>query len=321
MRQFPDEENRVEQVSNDLARKFEFAERIFGYWLETPKDKWLSKSSLPHNVKHVAMMLNVQAIRQFRSIVIECRNVEAISANIVARSLYETVVALLFILKPHVRIVTMPDTDKAGNQKKDSDGELKYIARPLRKKEKGKSPSRELRANLYLGKALVSAPRFFDRMGAIPGVKRFGKTKAAATRKLTAGLRKEYKQLVGQEWWSVLKHSSWYSGLGVEALTKLVDRSGTLDRWYQTIYRAQSDIAHAADAGIHAECTDNGILRPRFLSSNDEVCGALQEAVAFLLICINSCQKYIGFGAGVGMAVHGFLDEFHRVFLHSADRP
>jgi Family of unknown function (DUF5677) len=322
MRLFPGEEDRIDEVSRHLATELEFADRLYRFWVEAPKDKWLNKSSLPETSKHLAMLLNIQVYRQFRSIVEDCRRAEAFCGNIVARSLFETTLGMLFILKPHLRIATGPFV-KNGIQRTDGDGSLKYCARPLKKREVAKGcPSRELRANIYLAHSLISGPLLFKRMAAIPRMKRLGKAKAAAVDELTADLQTAYRDKIGEEWWSVIHrapHS--YSGLGVETLAGVVDRSHILVRWYETVYRAQSDIVHAADALNHGHIAEDGIFQGRYLSSDEEVCGAVQEAVMFLLICMNTCQKYISFGSGVEMALNGFLDEFHRVFPESSEQP
>jgi Family of unknown function (DUF5677) len=311
IREFPDENERVHDLESNLARQFEFAERFYRFWLERPKDRWLSRSNLPENSLHLAMLLNIQACRQFRSMVEECRRGEAFCANIIARSLYETTLALLFVLKPRVRIVVEPDTKRRTHP----DGSLKYSVRPLRKKEKASNiPSRELRADLYVAHSVISGPAFFERMGTIPKLKRFGKQRARRVRELTAPNAKEFQRRVGPEWWSALRITHSYSGLGVEQLTSVVDSAGALTGWYQTVYRAQCSLVHGNEALLHGQAGADGMMRAQWFSTDNEVCGALHEACLFLLVCVNTFQRYIGLGTGMASAQDGFFKECTRVF-------
>src|SRR5687768_17099656 len=80
---FPDEADRTAQAHANLQVPFEFANRLYNFWLMRPKDRSIDRSGLPGHVLHLAMMLNIQACRQFRSVVEECRRCEAVCASIV----------------------------------------------------------------------------------------------------------------------------------------------------------------------------------------------------------------------------------------------
>src|SRR5262245_34749953 len=94
MRPFSDEAERSAQVATELEPFFNVAEALHNSWLTHAKDEWLRKSKLQRQALNVAVMLDVQASRLFRSVIEECRRCEAYGANIISRSLFETVLAI-----------------------------------------------------------------------------------------------------------------------------------------------------------------------------------------------------------------------------------
>jgi hypothetical protein len=304
------EEERIEEVLLLLSKQFEFAERLYQYWRLSRKRVSVPVSRLPGQVSDLAMLLNVQACRQFRSIVEECRRCDAFCGGILARSLYETTLALLFVLKPHVRILLEPILDRQGQHDRDGNGVLRYRAQTSKKLKSKNYPSRELRASIYLSHAAFSNPRLFQKMSVLPGMKRFGKSSLA---KLNAQTVANFEQRVGPEWAYVLRHSPFtYSGLGVVELTKVLHKA--LNHWYQTIYHVHSDMAHGADALRHGELRDDGSIAPVFVSPIDEVLGTLQASVALFRVCMWVCQHHIGFGTGTETALHAFSKEYEQIF-------
>src|SRR5947207_2628309 len=99
---FPGEEARLAELGTTLARPFDLAEAIYNSWLTHEKDKWVRQSKLPYVSVMLAMLLNVQACRMYRSVVELCRRGEALNAAILARTLFETVLGEVFILARRV---------------------------------------------------------------------------------------------------------------------------------------------------------------------------------------------------------------------------
>jgi len=99
MRDFPQTEQRTDAVRRQFSEELEFASRMFSYWMDEPKDRWLEESPLPPIVTHFLRLVDVQVCRQFRSIILLCQNGEAMNASVIARSLYETVLVGYFLLK------------------------------------------------------------------------------------------------------------------------------------------------------------------------------------------------------------------------------
>jgi hypothetical protein len=237
-------------------------------------------------------------------------------ANILARSLFETALATLFILRPHVPVVVAPSLEKGGTPKMEKDGVTPvYSARARGRKTKAlKCANRELRANLYYLHSILSEPKLFQRMADIPGVKRYGKAATKRIEKAFRPLVDQRKTDIGCKWWSVLNnHPHTYSGLNVAEMAKTLSRA--LDRWYRTIYHVQSGVAHSAST-LNClrldEITDS--VLPNFFSHVDETRGVLNAGVAVFLICIGTWQNHIPFSGGTKMVVESLITEFHRVF-------
>src|SRR6266404_7181569 len=123
MHLFPGEERRSVEAQKNIEHLLNVAEALHNFWLDHPKDMWLERSTLPHRVVNLAAVLDVQASRQFRSVIEECRRCEASNANIVARSLFETVLAIRFVLaKKQLRMAIEQTKDKVGAPKFTSSG-------------------------------------------------------------------------------------------------------------------------------------------------------------------------------------------------------
>src|ERR1700722_11057442 len=138
MRSFPDEAEQSSEMRQKLAPYFDLAERIHNFWLTHSRTEWLSKSILPSIVLNVATMLDIQIMRQFRSVIEECLRCEAYNANIIARSMFETVMAQRFVLAKRLCIVVEQKTDKKGCPEYYDDGSPIYRARIPSKKARPK---------------------------------------------------------------------------------------------------------------------------------------------------------------------------------------
>jgi hypothetical protein len=97
--------------SADVDRKFKvylkLASLMLSTWLRRPYQAALDNSKLDVRVRNLSILLDVQACRQFRSIIALCQIGESQNADIIARSLFETVIATNFIFEP-IAIVVEP---------------------------------------------------------------------------------------------------------------------------------------------------------------------------------------------------------------------
>lgn len=308
---FPGEEELSNDVHRFLATEFDFARRLYGYWVTHPKDIWLSKSTLPGHTLDLAMILNVQLYRQFRSVYEECSRCEAFCGSIVSRSLFETVIALLFALKPRVNIIVEPVMQN-GAQIQTASGVPKWRAKPTSAKSpRGKSNylSREMRAHMYFAHVAFSDDTWSRKSKRKPGLKRFG---SIVARNVSPAIITHFENLIGPQWTYILKDSHGYSGLSLATLVSVLDKR--LLRWYETIYHFQSRMVHANDAMRHVKDNAHGKIEPVCLSSHIEVSATMQTAITMFLIAMILMHGEIGFGPGMGMAVDGFKKEFAQVF-------
>src|SRR4051812_47738043 len=109
MLEFANTERRTEDIHGQYHAEFEIAARMFSVWMNRTWSRSLSRSELPVQTLYLSMLLNVQVCRQYRTIVELCKTCEAHNASIVARSLFETVLAAYFLLAPQFRIVVEPE--------------------------------------------------------------------------------------------------------------------------------------------------------------------------------------------------------------------
>jgi len=170
MRELPLEQKRSAEVQKNLASAFDLAEAMFNFWLVQEKDHWIGKSTARPLAIHLAMMLDVQACRLFRSVIEQCRRCEGFSASILSRSLFETILGDAFLLMERVRIIVEPKGPVG------TPDALKFHAKVLSKgvkRSRKHELSREFRANLYLAHAFFQdQERGIERVSKFPGNKR-----------------------------------------------------------------------------------------------------------------------------------------------------
>lgn len=213
---FPNEEERTVEIQEKLREQFEYCEQIYRYWFEAEKDHWAEQANLDSRICVMIGVLHVQSFRLFRSIVEQCRRGEAFGARIHGRSLFETVAALLFIMKPTVCIRLEPIL-RNGVRKFDSDGRpaTKAIAIPRKQSVAKDRLSREMRSLLYMGHSFIENQEFLRRCENTDGLKT-----------LRRGIRAEVNPAeiakiesdIGLEWSYVLRNPPFsYSGLKNQA--------------------------------------------------------------------------------------------------------
>ena len=312
MMHFPNESEQVAQVHQALGDHLGHADRLLRFWLKCEKDKWLDRSTLPGIVQDLAMLLNIQACRQFRSVIEECRRSEGFCGSILSRSLFETVLAQQFTLSPAVCIVVAPELDSAKKPKVDQNGLTKYVAKVPPKRHKNVPAdwlSQEFRAWLYFAHAAFDDERRATKVAGMKGRKRQGKV---LQKKIDPKQQASLEARIGVEWTYILRHGKGgYSGLSVADLCQVLHPQ--VFEWYKTIYDFQSGIVHAADALRHIDVS-NGKARPAFYSPVNEILGALQTAVSMFITNIAFLQNEIGFGSCVETAYAAFVKEFTELY-------
>jgi Family of unknown function (DUF5677) len=302
---FPDEESRAIEARVNLKDEFEFIERAHRFWLYREKDEWLQQSRLPARVIHLAMLLNVQAMRQVRSVVEECNRCEAFGALIAARGLYETVLALQFLLKRKVGVEVVTKT--AGN------GTKRYSVRARSSKSKKGTVrwlSRDFRARLYFSHGVFECKRLGQQCKSRSVLRGFSRAAGTADEKrLVAECEKD----IGDEWSFILTKSHSYSGFNIADLARFIGRRH-LYPWYLSIYNLQSRLQHATDALHHGKPNSRGGITALYLGTNEQISAALYIVACLLLVNIATLQINIGFGSTVETIFAEFQREFHAIF-------
>lgn len=104
MQSFPGEEGRTAQVQFNLRDQFVFVRRVLQCFADLEMDPWFRRAEVEHDVAKSVLMLQAQVCRLYRSIYEECGRAEAFCARLPLRSMYESVMAMDFILRPEVCI-------------------------------------------------------------------------------------------------------------------------------------------------------------------------------------------------------------------------
>ena len=310
MQQFPDESGRSEEVQRKLVEAFDFAEALLNFWLRHDKNGHYARSNLPRQCLILAIGLDVQGCRLFRSVIDDCRRCEAYTASILARSLYETVLGTAFVLAKRVHIVVEP-VMSGGKPKVTPEGAVMYCAK-LPYKAAGKTPknwlSRDLRGKLYLAHSYFeNEETAIERLGRIPGQKRNMKK---AKKSIDPTLAIDYEKAIGPEWTYILRNHRSYSGLSVANLAKVLHRQ--LHLWYETVYYFQSRDAHGSDALRHVDNTEDTVTAV-YLSSDWEVYQALRTAIGMFFANMHILHENIGFGSGVDSGFHSLKRKFKQL--------
>jgi hypothetical protein len=306
----PDEPQLMQEIQLKLGTLFDHADRLYSHWQTQGKNEWLNKSKLSANVIDLSMALNVQACRLYRSLVELAQRGDAYSANILSRALFETLLATGFILKPSLNIYPTHEIDKG---KVRMDGADKRCVVTTKKTEKLASmPSRDKRALMYVSFSHFNSTRLANKLSKVRGLKRAGHrvTKAwtvSDPREQLEFHRKLRKQL-GDEWYMVIKHARYYSGMNVANLAKLLG----FEHWYISVYHVQSNMVHGSDGAQHIDF-DGTTSSPKYLSSLSEISSAVSSASSLFLACLVYMHKYIGFGSNNETALHGLNEELNSI--------
>lgn len=294
---FPDEATKSAAVQADHAKAFELAEQMLDYWVALSKGA-LTDSTLPAHAVELALIMDIQAIRQFRTALEECKRCEASCAAIIARSLFETAMALMFVLKTDVRIKLVADV---------KNGNTKYRAQPS--KDEADLLSVETRANLYLLHVAYDSRRMLEKFANV-SKKTGGDVAAPLDPENEAAItRREVSLPLG--WADTLKQKKKYSGLRIDELAGALDDGFAL--WYEAVYGDQCRIVHGSDALQHAD-EDGEQIVPLFHSPSEDVGRVLMVSLFLFRVCVSTLEEYVGFGPDVKAAVERFGTRYDELY-------
>lgn len=306
MYRFVGELERSAELQNNLADLFDLAESVFNFWLRQDKENW--KARIPNESANLALVLDVQACRLFRSVIEDCSRSEGFTASILARTLFETTLCAAFVLKKDVRIIVEPIAK--GNPP--GGAPTKYVAKLKSKHTKRTRKhllSREFRAKLvFAHDYFLLVDRGFASVSKFPGLyQRARQFKKGIDPKVTA----EYEQEIGPAWCYILRRSDNLAGLAVKELAKALHK-GFLN-WYETIYHFQSRAVHGFDLLKHVDISDGVNLKASFLSTDRHVHESLWAATGMFLTHVQILHQNIDFGTEVDLALHSLKRKFKRI--------
>jgi len=236
MLKFPNEENHSIHLRSAIQSQFDLAERAYSYWLKRPENSYLLESAqtlwsknvnVPLSTIRVAMTLNVQMCRLFRSIVDESSRLESFCANILTRSLYETILLLDYILRDEVVVFISPimieDPINKGQKKQKEEDNIKlFMAKPSSKRSDDTRVvlRRKQRANFYLAHDYLNRKQQTELLAKTPGMENVAKQRMDEDDPL---LLQKIRDVIGDTWYSILKHAGYCSGLSVQDLVSVLD--------------------------------------------------------------------------------------------------
>jgi Family of unknown function (DUF5677) len=297
----------VPSAQADLGPEFDFAERLYRFWIRRYCSE-LERSDLPPRVISVGVLLTTQACRLYRSIIVECRRSEGLCANLLARSLYETLISLRFVLKRSLRIIVAPSSPRT----------VTYSARAPSRNNRAignAALTREHRASLYLLHVQFESERLLRKCGATPRSKRALRLKRLRSDPAAQRARAAMQQFVGPEWLYVLSHEPHtYSGLSIESLARLVGPTRKLGQWYAGHYHIETGKIHAAAVHRLTKTGSDGGIEFSLHSPVDEIRGTIQIAAAMLLACMATVQNEVRRAASLGAILEAIEKDFHRIF-------
>lgn len=220
-----------EQTSKRTIRRrypedFEYSERLLAAAHKLHGllcDKGVRPSQ--NHAKCVAVGLWMKMCKQHRSILVLCELGLVEDAEIIARSLFESMVQTFFVVKRNVRLrrgwQNTPERPRGGF-------------------------SMEFRAKLYLARDALNEQKRLNVWKNKPGLKKAAHRISQAV----AGMVQDAESFLGAPWmaWLRDKRRS-FEAFKVETMSHNLG----LSRWYDAVYRVQSTIAHAGDAVNHLD--------------------------------------------------------------------
>jgi hypothetical protein len=219
---------------------------------------------------YLSMGLYAKGCKQLRSIIHLCMIGLTDEAEVISRSLFETILALEFLVRSRVTL------KESGNK----------VSVP-----KGKPLTTPFRTQLYLAHVAFEDERRLKEFKKTRGLKRYAKylgspgsiTKAADTA----------RNAIGPEWTSRVAGAKKYGGVTVRSLA---ESFGVLS-FYLAVYSKQSGAAHGADALAHFNVRKAGEpFTLKLLSDLDGVGGVLVRSASIFLASIETVNKRLGLG-------------------------
>lgn len=257
----------------------------------------LFDGNLPARSAKVAAALNVRACRQYKSSLSLLEDAQAENAAVIVRSMFETVLAMEFVLRERF---TPFEFDKTGKRTR-----LTVDA--------GVRLTRDVRSAMYLGYASMQQQRIGSRHKRRPGMKRIA---AKMLRAIDPRIMKDVEHEIGPKWRQKLEKAPTYSGLSIANLARSLGRP--FANWYHLVYPFQSDHVHASDPSEYIDLGADGEISERWRSHPRKIIGTLETSIAMLSATMSTFDRHVDMGVAIRTAIDGFHNRYQELLDDSA---
>lgn len=284
----------VSSMADPLAERLNFCKRLLKGWKSIAYDRKIAAAELEPLVKLIAVALKIKANRQFQTVIELCERNEAEDAMVIARCMFDNLLAFLFITRPSIRLRQFT---KKGVQ-------------PL----VAKNPNRLFRTRLYTAYCEISDQERYQRLLNHP---KFAKAASWCKPLVDPTIEAGWEKQLGKAWIDRIKnHPFTYSGLSIRSLANSLG-TGT-GYYYDLAYPIQSDAVHAADALNYVE-NINGVITSRLESLPHRTLGALEMASLMYLGFATEVSKRFNFGISGNTLIRNLYKE-HKQLLRAKNK-
>jgi hypothetical protein len=279
----PNEEDAVrDEVKATLADELDACWRLLDTGVHLPIDNAKNGSKISPLIHNVAVPLFVKACGQFRAAIALAQLARTKEVDVLNRCLFETVLALQFILRRRVTLCRVSEVPNAT-------GKTRIRRMPL--ETHGKTLTSDFRAAMYVVHVANQAQRMADTCSR----SRWFRHEAKLYRALASNpLVDECRTEIGADWVERLRKKKSYSGVTIRDLAHSFDPS--FRQWYDLVYSRQSQTVHAADAMQFVDVTESESLKSKWHSSPDEVKHSLYISHQLFKIAMSVLHRRFDFG-------------------------
>lgn len=276
--------------------------RLWKAWNHVAVDRrWPAPGVGPWEIVAVKA-LTMQLWRQANSLANECAKSEAMVGDSISRSLFETVLAIRFIINPAVRLCIRYKTDNHGKKTRGKDGRVNYHVEKMtggnKRPRRPANLANEFRAKLFLAFIELQDEIYADSKAGIPelaaSVAQIRQSIATAKRFWKSQGLTGFASSVSAPWRRVLRKQGSYAGLNIHALSELLGQD--LNLYYDTIYHFQSRSVHGTATLTHV-IGENAAGEPTLLfdSPPAAVRLTLETGLSLLMDTVRMMSERFGF--------------------------
>ena len=279
MIEFPGEDSFVQEIKENCGKQFDFARRCLQLGLKI--NKIPEKCEISHLVVKSIVGLNINNCRLYRTAIELCQRGEIVGASIILRVMFESVLAIKFILEPNIQS-------------------------PFEKTD------REFRAKLYGVQLGLARKRLFENLESDKsGLDKIG----IQLDKSDLDFEQECKKIIGEEWFERIKKKPPFKkyGFNFEQLSEIL--GSQYSHWYYSIYSMQSEHVHAKDADDFFIYNGNNLI-PIWFSDMDNIFGGLYLASGLFLHSLGTICENINFGDDVKTVLNTLERDFKEIYSH-----